>query len=161
MCTINESPARMGAVPHESGTTFRVWAPFASAVSVAGDFNDWSETAHPLAGGSGGYWRCDVPQAAPGQKYKLVIHNPSLDQPLWRVDPYAREVVRQSTDGAVNGVIHDSDFDWGDKPFHMPPWNELVVYELHVGTYNDQPGGEPGHLSKVIEELPYLRDLGN
>lgn len=31
----------MGALPHASGTTFRVWAPQASAVAVAVEFNDW------------------------------------------------------------------------------------------------------------------------
>ena len=27
---------------------FRVWAPHAVGVAVAGDFNDWSETANPM-----------------------------------------------------------------------------------------------------------------
>ncbi|MDX1925878.1 MAG: hypothetical protein SFV81_05140 [Pirellulaceae bacterium] len=31
----------MGAIPHSSGVAFRVWAPFANAVSVVGTFNDW------------------------------------------------------------------------------------------------------------------------
>jgi 1,4-alpha-glucan branching enzyme len=38
----------MGAIPHEGGTTFRVWAPHAEAVSVMGTFNDWSAEANPL-----------------------------------------------------------------------------------------------------------------
>jgi 1,4-alpha-glucan branching enzyme len=42
----------------------------------------------------------------------------------------------------------------------MPPWNELVIYEMHVGTFNDLPGGRPGDLSGVIQWLPYLKDLG-
>jgi 1,4-alpha-glucan branching enzyme len=37
----------MGATPHDTGTTFRVWAPFAHKVSVIGDFNDWAEDADP------------------------------------------------------------------------------------------------------------------
>ncbi len=49
MNTVTEVQPGMGAVPHASGTTFRVWAPFASSVSVAGDFNDWSDTRQPLA----------------------------------------------------------------------------------------------------------------
>jgi 1,4-alpha-glucan branching enzyme len=38
----------MGALlhPDRTATTFRVWAPFATSVSVAGDFNGWSATAH-------------------------------------------------------------------------------------------------------------------
>ena len=160
MNTVTEVQAGMGAVSHAGGTTFRVWAPFASSVSVAGDFNDWSDTSHPLAAESFGYWSCNVPEAAPGHRYKLGIRNPSRDHPLWRVDPYAQEVIRRDADGVVNGVIHHPDFNWGDDPFRMPPWNELVIYELHVGTYNDQPGDMPGHLGNVISELPYLQDLG-
>ena len=38
-----------GSIPYEGGTTFRVWAPNASEVFVIGDFNDWSESSHPLA----------------------------------------------------------------------------------------------------------------
>ncbi len=160
MNTSNEIQPGMGAVPHANGTTFRVWAPFAASVAVAGEFNDWSDETHPLESESNGYWSCNVSEAAPGQRYKIVIRNPNHDNPLWRVDPYAREVVRKEADGTVNGVIHEPDFDWGDHSFYMPDWNELVIYELHVGTYNDQPGGMPGHLGKVIEELPYLHDLG-
>jgi len=36
---------RMGAIPGRGGTTFRVWAPHADAVSVVGSFNDWSPEA--------------------------------------------------------------------------------------------------------------------
>ncbi|RYY19274.1 MAG: hypothetical protein EOO36_06150, partial [Cytophagaceae bacterium] len=32
-----------GALPHAGGTTFRVWAPAATAVSVIGTFNDWNK----------------------------------------------------------------------------------------------------------------------
>jgi 1,4-alpha-glucan branching enzyme len=33
-------------------------------------------------------------------------------------------------------VVQADDFDWHDDSFTMPPWNELVIYELHVGTFN-------------------------
>jgi 1,4-alpha-glucan branching enzyme len=42
----------------------------------------------------------------------------------------------------------------------MPPWNELVIYEMHVGTFNDAPGHGPGTFEEIIPKLPYLRDLG-
>ena len=32
----------MGAIPYEGGTSFRVWAPHADGVSVAGTFNNLS-----------------------------------------------------------------------------------------------------------------------
>ncbi|HJR78067.1 MAG TPA: alpha-amylase family glycosyl hydrolase [Nitrospiraceae bacterium] len=144
----------MGAIPYEGGTTFRVWAPFASSVHVAGTFNRWSDSAHTLAGEGNGYWSADVAQAKSGDEYKYVMtYGP---QKLWRIDPYAKDV----TNSVGNSIIVESAHDWGDAVFHMPPWNELVLYEMHVGTFNDRPGGKPGDLSGVIAKLPYLRDLG-
>lgn len=144
----------MGAVPFEGGVAFRVWAPFAEQVFVTGTFDDWAGDRHPLASEGNGYWSVDVPAAGAGNEYKFVIHNGSTE--LWRIDPYARDV----TGSQGNGVIIAKDFDWGDEGFSMPPWNELVVYEMHVGTFNDQPGGPPGNLNAVIERLPHLSDLG-
>ena len=48
------SRSGMGAVAHAEGVTFRVWAPFATAVSVAGSFNGWSADSHPLSPEGGG-----------------------------------------------------------------------------------------------------------
>src|SRR5438876_6477103 len=64
----------MGALPYAGGVGFRVWAPFASSVAVAGAFNGWSATANPLVPeGSSGNWSGDVPGATVGQQYKYVI----------------------------------------------------------------------------------------
>jgi 1,4-alpha-glucan branching enzyme len=41
----------------------------------------------------------------------------------------------------------------------MPNWNELVIYELHIGTFSAQPGQE-GTFEDAISRLDYLRDLG-
>ena len=38
----------MGAIVHEGGVAFRVWAPHADAVFVKGTFNNWSESASPM-----------------------------------------------------------------------------------------------------------------
>ncbi|UCF78875.1 MAG: alpha amylase C-terminal domain-containing protein, partial [Candidatus Eiseniibacteriota bacterium] len=43
----------------------------------------------------------------------------------------------------------------------IPPLNEMVIYELHVGTFGKREGRpEPGTREGVIERLPYLRELG-
>jgi 1,4-alpha-glucan branching enzyme len=146
----------MGAVLYAGGTTFRVWAPNASAVTVAGSFNDWSPSADALAHEGNGYWSGDVPLAREGHEYRYVISHAGQVLLPWRVDPYARAV----TNPGGNGIIHADAFDWGVSPFQMPDWNELIIYELHVGTFNDVPGDSPGHLRAAIERLPYLRDLG-
>jgi 1,4-alpha-glucan branching enzyme len=144
----------MGSILFDGGAAFRVWAPFAEKVSVVGTFNDWSATASPLASEGNGYWSADVAGPKTGDQYKFVLQNGG--QVLWRTNPYAREI----TNPGGNSTIHDRDFDWSGDEFTMPPWNELVIYEMHVGTFNDLPGGEPGTFKDVIAKLPYLRDLG-
>jgi 1,4-alpha-glucan branching enzyme len=64
------------------------------------------------------------------------------------------------TSSVGNAIIINSDFDWGEDNYRAPPWNEMAVYEMHIGTFNDHPGGPPGNLKCAIEKLPYLRDLG-
>lgn len=145
--------AGMGAIVYDEGATFRVWAPFAERVAVAGTFNDWSETATPLARDGNGCWSADVPGVVAGDEYELVIVNGGV---LKRTDPYARDV----THSAGVGVVVDPTFTWGTIGYRTPAWNELVIYEVHTGTFNDQPGGGPGTFESVMRRLPYLRDLG-
>ncbi|MFP4440231.1 MAG: alpha-amylase family glycosyl hydrolase [Chloroflexaceae bacterium] len=152
--TSTETRLGMGATPHEAGTTFRVWAPHADQVAVAGDFNDWSKTANPLNREDAGYWAVDLPDARVGHEYRYVITNG--DQELWRIDPYARGV----TGVSGNAVVVNPGYQWRESPFEMPPWNKLVLYELHIGTFNDPRGEQPGDLDGVIAKLPYLRELG-
>ena len=145
----------MGAIPLGSATSFRVWAPHADAVAVVGDFNDWNEEAHPLTRGEGGSWSVEIDDARAGQQYQYIIRNG--DRWLTKNDPYAR-VIHPKTD---RGVIYDSDwFQWQHRDAAIAPWNELVFYELHVGTFNGRPRGHPGNFDKVIERLPYLKNLG-
>jgi 1,4-alpha-glucan branching enzyme len=140
----------MGATPYPGGVTFRVWAPHAPDVFVAGDFNGWSETAHPLASEGSGHWSVDVPGAAAGQKYKLKVGG------QLRIDPRAALV----TNSVGDSVIVSPEFAWQVNDFGMPPWNELVVYELHIGTFPDTrlPPGQM--IDAVIDDLWYLQDLG-
>ena len=143
-----------GATPFEGGTTFRVWAPFADGVHVAGTFNDWSSTTNPLASEGSGYWSGDIAEAGAGDRYKYVIR--SGERTLWKNDPYALAV----TSSAGNTIITDPRFVWDQGPYETPAWHEMVIYELHTGTFNDRPGGRPGSFRSVIRKLDYLRDLG-
>jgi len=51
-------------------------------------------------------------------------------------------------------------FDWGNNNFHMATGNELVIYEMHIGTFNVKGEGQPGTFDSAIEKLPYLQQLG-
>ena len=139
--------------------TFRVWAPHAEKVYVTGTFNDWSENSTPLSKEKDGYWSAYLAGAKIGDEYRYFIHTP-VDwnlPPLSRIDPYARRV----TNSIGNGVVYDPQaFDWGDDAFHMATGNELVIYEMHVGTFYVKEEGRPGTLDSAVEKLPYLRDLG-
>ena len=147
--------AGMGAVVYGGGVAFRVWAPNASSVAVAGGFNGWSRDKSPLAREGGGYWSADFDGAGPGDAYRFVIRGPAGE--LWRKDPYARDV--EHSNG--NSIVVDPAFDWaGDEAFRMAPRHDLVIYEMHVGTFNDTPGGPPGDLRTAIQRLPHLVELG-
>lgn len=144
----------MGAIPHEDGVTFRVWAPHAEQVFVTGTFNNWRRRDTPLAREGKGYWSAVVPQAGPDDEYQFVIR--SRRHTLLRSDPYAREVAASFN----NSVVSNGHFEWGESSFQAPAWNEMVIYELHVGTFAERPDGPPGTFQGVIEKLPYLRELG-
>ena len=148
----------MGALPYAGGVAFRVWAPFASAVSVAGSFNGWSTQSAPLTQEGNGYWSVDVAGAQVNDQYKFVITNPNLAEPLWKNDPYARSM----TNSVGNSIIADPDYLWQSVGYSTPPWNELVIYELHVGSFLFDPAARStrGNFDTVVNKLDYLQDLG-
>ena len=147
----------MGAVPHPGGTTFRVWAPHAGAVFVTGTFDGWAMDRTPLArdgDGTTGTWSADVAGVKPGAEYRFTIRTANGD--LSRMDPRARLV----TSSVGNGVVYDPHaFDWGGDTFQSPSWDDLVLYELHVGTFA-RDDDRRGTFDAARRRLPYLRELG-
>jgi 1,4-alpha-glucan branching enzyme len=151
----------MGATPYSdangSGVTFRVWAPFAGAVAVAGEFNGWSDSADPLFSEGNDFWSVDLASARVSQQYKFVV---STASPPWRMDPYVRSIIHDAN-GNLNGLIATSDEAYTTPGYSTPPWNELVVYEMHVRTFLYGGGYDgTGSFSSAITKLDYLRDLG-
>jgi 1,4-alpha-glucan branching enzyme len=155
----------MGAIPYGdsagSGVTFRVWAPFAQSVAVAGDFNAWSLTANPLDSEGNGNWSVDVPAAAVGSQYKFVLAAAGTGATLWRVDPYARSII-QAANGQFNSLVAASRETYSTPGYSTPNWNELVIYEMHIRTFVYDPAGigGTGTLNSAISKLDYLSDLG-
>ncbi len=149
--------AGLGAVPHDGGVSFRVWAPHAAAVAVTGTFDDWAAAGTPLAAEEGGYWSADVGGVHVGHEYKYLITTPS-GEVLSRIDPYAREV----TNSVGNGVVHDPHFEWDGDAYQCPAWNEMVIYELHVGTFHDEDPADafPAKLDSVARRFDHLKALG-
>jgi 1,4-alpha-glucan branching enzyme len=101
-----------------------------------------------------GFWYAEVKGAGIGDQYKYQI---STDVGvLKRIDPYPREV----TSSVGNAIFHDSQFNWEDDDFRMPSWNTLVIYELHVGTFNDEDPYRPGKFISITARFGHLKQLG-
>ena len=147
----------MGATPYAGGVTFRVWAPFASDIQVQGDFNNWKPVS-PLFSEGNGYWSADLPRATEGQQYNYLITNAASGTKLTHVDPYSRAFKTP----VGPSLIAPSDRQYADASYTTPPWNEMVIYELHIGTFVmdntlPKPGGT---FASAATMLDYLKDLG-
>ena len=159
----------MGAILQGEGVcSFRVWAPHAASVSVAGEFTGWQATLLPLAAEDDGYWSADVPGVAAGQAYKFLIQNSGggSSNPggglLWRVDAYSRAVA--DADENANGFVVSPVFSFA--PFVTPAFENFLIYELHVGSFagfNDDIPVDTSHTATFLDIIPklgYVRDLG-
>ena len=158
----------MGALLSNGGCTYRVWAPFAKAVYVGGDFfsqhnlqpnpDAWQEV--PLVR-EDDCWSAFVAGALADSLYKFRIvadgdggDRHAVDQ--YRHDPYCRDAV--SFGG--NSVVVDRQFDWKGDHFQMPRWNELLVYELHIGTFAKDSAGHVATLQQATDRLSHVAFLG-
>lgn len=149
--------AGLGPMPHANGTAFRVWAPNADAVSVFGTFDAWDPAAHPMRREPDGCWYADVPRAKPGDEYRY--HITYRGESFGRIDPRARAL----TDSKGNGLIHDPGFDWEGDDFTPAPIDTLVLYEMHIGTFNAEggtTGSGCGTFETAIARLGHLKELG-
>ena len=166
-----------GSVPYHdaagTGVTFRVWAPNATSVFVPGDFNGWSQTATPLGkdltnGVWNGCWSGDVSGATNGQQYKYYLHYPGGNgylsgNTVWRHDPRARKVVNAGTSAGDNDIIYDpAAFNWTNDVAPTPAQNDLVIYELHIGTFyaTNAAASPQGKFTDATNRLDYVKSLG-
>lgn len=81
-----EAQSLLGAHRTAEGWCFRVYAPNARSVRVAGDFSDWQGLA--MNRWPEGIWETTVPQAQVGQSYKYVVEGAD-GRTRWKADPYA------------------------------------------------------------------------
>jgi 1,4-alpha-glucan branching enzyme len=155
-----------GSTPYQgasgTGVTFRVWAPNATNVAVAGQFNSWSTTATPLGkeltnGAWTGVWSQDVSSASTGQQYKYVIGYDG--SAIWKHDPQSRLVTSSGSGSGANDIIYDpTAFNWNGDSLTPPALSNLVVYELHMGTF--PASTTPNRFIAATNKLDYLKSLG-
>ena len=146
----------MGAVVGVQGVTFRVWAPNATGVFVMGSFNGWKDDGYGLKHENDGYWALHVDAAREGDEYKYVLSNG--ENKITKNDPYARKL----TNSMGNSIVIDLGKDREDHQFQIPSFNELVIYEMHIGTFNRDgiENGGVGTFYSAVQRLDYIRDLG-
>jgi len=77
---------------------FVLVAPEASAVTLVGDFNDWSVSATPLRQAEGVVWTVTVPLPPGRYRYSFVV-----DGMIWRNDPTASSM--EDEFGRPNSVV--------------------------------------------------------
>ncbi len=84
-----DHPLGMGALIQEQGVAFRVWAPHADRVSVAGSFNDRSAYSHVMEAEEHGCRFAFIEGAEIGDEYRFQIRNGK--QALLKIDPDSSE----------------------------------------------------------------------
>ncbi len=146
----------LGATAADTGAVFRVWAPGAESASVAGDFNGWSAGADPMKNVQG-FWQVYVNNARHGDEYKFVFEN---DGTIWRTDPYARAQV----DSVDDSIFWNSTYAWNDRDWITPYFEDMIFYELHVGSFSGEGDGVdhyPGRFRDVADQhMDHLIELG-
>jgi maltooligosyltrehalose trehalohydrolase len=133
--------APLGAFPAPGGNTrFRVWSPRADELALdRGGRTQLEHAGH-------GVYEAEVP-AAPGTDYSYEVDGVRLPDPCSRWQP---EGIR-----GPSRVLDAAAFSWTDAGFEPPLLRDLVLYELHIGTFTQE-----GTFDAAIPHLRGLRELG-
>jgi maltooligosyltrehalose trehalohydrolase len=133
---------RLGAFPVRGGRAeFRVWAPRPRAIALRVDGVD-----HELTDAGYAIFEATV-DAEPGADYSFVVDGAPLPDPCSRWQP----------DGlrGPSRLLDPAQFEWTDADFRPPGLHDVVLYELHVGTFSPQ-----GTFDGAIPYLKGLAELG-
>ena len=153
----------MGATitPDKSGVVFRCWAPRANSVWVVGDFNGWQLSEAAKLNARGEYWIGFFPGVRPGARYKFRTDG-KLPDIGWKRDPYARELTKAPPHPRSECVVVDpAGYPWREDGYQPPDFSDLIVYQLHVGTFNGPDrANRPAKFLDVLGKLDYLVALG-
>ncbi|MGN0062769.1 MAG: 1,4-alpha-glucan branching protein GlgB [Nocardioides sp.] len=154
----------LGAHPDTDGAVFRVWAPNALEVQVAGEWSGWDASRHPMArAGGGDVWEAYVPGAAAGQLYTFRIRGADG---VWRdkADPVARRA-EHAPGGA--SVLWTSSHAWTDEEWlahrgdRNPVEAPMSVYEVHLASWRKHLDGRLYSYDDLVTTLvPYVAGQG-
>lgn len=138
-------PSRFGTQMLVEGVRFRLWAPNIPSVSLK--ILDL-EFEHPMTQCRGGWHEIEVPHALAGMHYVFVLPDgQTVPDPASRFQPYD-----------VHGpseIIDPRSYRWTDLGWRGRPWEEMIIYELHIGTFTPE-----GTFLAAIDKLKALQELG-
>ena len=147
----------------KNGVVFRVWAPTARSVSVAGDFNNWNNEANYMYNIGYGVWEVFVEGVKEFCTYKYCIESEYGDR-LMKADPYAFHA--QTRPGQASVVYDIESYSWNDSEwFNKRKENNISsspmnIYEIHAGSWRKYPDGTFFNYQKLADELiPYLKEM--
>ncbi|MBQ6266232.1 MAG: 1,4-alpha-glucan branching protein GlgB [Clostridia bacterium] len=143
---------------------FRVWAPNAAQVWVAGDFNDWAPESLPMQKISGGVWECTVQGVKQYDAYKFHIQAAD-GRRFYKSDPYAFHA--ETRPGTASKYYGAPVFDWQDRGWmvarrHRNIYESPVnIYEVHAGSWQTYDDGNPLNYRALADRLvPYVKEMG-
>ncbi len=149
---------------------FRVWAPNADKVELAGDFAAWRGELLPMTRDISGVWETTVERdkAIDGAKYKYAV---TLDGVTHlKADPYA---LYSETLGKTASIVYSlPEYQWRDDAWlkkrrrrsaragHRYPY-PLNIYEVHLGSWQRDRKGAYLNYRELGERLAeYAADMG-
>ncbi|MEX0966145.1 MAG: malto-oligosyltrehalose trehalohydrolase [Bacteroidia bacterium] len=137
---------RTGAIYQDQNRCkFRVWAPFRKSVEL--HIEGKNESRFAMEQDGQGYWERVLDDIPEGTKYSF-----RLDQELTRLDPASRD---QSAGVHNASKTLNADYDWDDRDWQPMPLKNMIMYELHTGTFTPS-----GTFEAIIPRLDYILDLG-
>ena len=129
------------------GVHFRVWAPRSKTVAVEFLRVGKVDRTAPLQAEEGGYFSGFVQEAKAGDLYKLRLDHGSFPDPASRFQPEGPHGPSQ--------VIDASAFHWTDKDWIGRAVKDVVLYEMHLGTFTPE-----GTWRAAMDELAELARFG-
>ncbi|HEX8830913.1 MAG TPA: hypothetical protein VF705_07105, partial [Longimicrobium sp.] len=147
MSAVDVHTQPIGASVEAGGTRFRVWAPGHRSVDVV-LYGPDAERIVPMDEEGEGYFAAFVEGTGAGARYKLRLDGG---------DTFPDPASRSQPDGVhgASEVVDPSAFRWTDDGWKGLPLEDMVIYELHVGTMTDE-----GTFDALIGRLDYLVELG-
>jgi 1,4-alpha-glucan branching enzyme len=150
-----------------SGVTFRVWAPAAREVRVLWDYScdaagNWSHAQEGVLNSiARGQWAGFIPGLHDGDRFLYHVIGPDGGTTGLKREPRAPDLSQEPGWPECHCLIYDETaFPWHDSHWKPPAFHELVIYQMHIGTWSIPGNREKGTFLDVIEKLPYLKSLG-